>query len=714
MQREVMDKIETFSPRLCTDCRNVIERVEELEMGRQPPMGGSRAKPDPGYLKDYERFKDVSEFQKSSYYKDVLEEDDSLDHKSTRTDLLESANSGCHLCGWLLNSLDSRSRMSNSRTQTRYRRRPAVVQKDPWMSPLGMRCIGHYYISVRCAPDQRNWPVTLQKAGLDTHRHAYQDYVGDEQASLIVDSLRAVSKESPGFISAMASADDQSPSTSTWSLFEYWLDACTSNHPECRSQTARHTEEIVPTRLLDVRDSELVRLVQSSSWSGVAKTPRYAALSHCWGNTHEPQLNTGTLDSLKRGVLLTNLPRTFKDAITVAKRLEIPYVWIDSLCILQDSTEDWLKESSKMGSIYRNSYLCIAATAGKDNNSGFLDKRDLTHKRPFVYHNLVIQEDVAMSNDNFNMRQITWCDRIRTLVEWGVERGPLNQRAWVFQERMLAPRTIHCTSDEFVWECCTGMRSETHPLLTSGGSVVKDAWRQLLRVPQSLRDPLSQELPLKQRKAFLERWSELVATYSKAQLTHLDDKLIACSAITKEFQPILGNYAAGLWKAYMPSQLLWSHHTFCGVGHKTKHNMRPRGKPSWSWASLDCRVQLPYYYDAARDRNFNTKDDHSLEEPIDLSTSALVDVLDVNVILRGEDPTGLVDGGSIRLGGCQLYSIYRSAAFGYRLDTEAPDAFERGWGVRWSWDDPDDPMSAAEDQIKKDAWKPGELLRCDS
>jgi hypothetical protein len=147
---------------------------------------------------------------------------------------------------------------------------------------------------------------------------------------------------------------------------------------------------------------------------------------------------------------------------------------------------------------------------------------------------------------------------------------------------------------------------------------------------------------------------------------------------------------------------------------KSDNPVRPRGKPSWSWASLDCRVQLPYYYDAARDRNFNTKDDHSVEEPIDLSTSALVDVLDVNVILRGEDPTGLVDGGSIRLGGCQLYSIYRSAAFGYRLDTEAPDAFERGWGVWWSWDDPDDPMSAAEDQIKKDAWKPGELSRCDS
>ena len=704
MPTVVMDKREILNPKLCPDCTNLLERVEQLEVGSLSVVDKSITKPDLEWFKGYEKFEDTNQFQESAFYKNCLPEDDSLEHKSTRTGLSKSADSGCHLCRWLLNSLDSRSKMSYSSSQTHYRRRPAVVRKDPLWSLMGMRCIGHYYVSVRCAPNERVWPVMLGKVGTDTHRSAYQYYSGDEEASLIVDSLRAVSKESPGLIRAIASLDEGSPSAATWTLLECWLDLCISGHSECRSQTVQHLDKIIPTRLLDIQDTELVRVVQTEICFDPANTPRYATLSHCWGKTYEPQLNTGSSDSFTQGVRISDLPNTFSDSIIVAQKLKIPYLWIDALCILQDSTQDRLNETSKLGSIYRNSYLCIAGTASKDNSSGFLERRNLTHNRPFIYHDLVIQEDVAMSNNNFNMRQITWCDRMRTLAEWGVERGPLNQRAWAFQERMFAPRILHCTSDEFIWECCKGMRSESHPLLTNGGSVVKDAWRQLLL----LQAPPRQEVQPKQRTAFLERWSELIAIYSNAQLTRFDDKLVACSAITKELQPILGSYAAGLWTDYLPTQLLWSHPRYCGVDGHEKHNMRPRSKPSWSWASLDCRVELPYYYDAAQDPDFNTKSYHSSKEPLDLNTCALVKVLDVNVDLRGDDPTGLVNGGIIRLSSCQLLPLYRSAAFGWRLETEPPDPFEQFPPVQWSWDDPDDLVSAAEAQIRTDAYKPGE------
>lgn len=696
MPTVAMDEGEISPPKLCTDCTNILERVEQLEAGSLPVIDESTTKPDLEFLKRYEWFEDIIEFQESAFYKDCLPEDDSLEHKSTRTDLLESADSGCHLCRWLLNSLDSRSQMSNSSSETFYRRRPAVVRKDPIMSPLGMRCVGHYYVSIRCAPNKRVWPVILKNWG-GPRRCAFQNYSGDEKASLIVDSLRTVSKESPDIIKAIASGDEGSPSASTWTLLKIWLDLCISGHSECRSQTTQHTDKIIPTRLLDIRDPELVRVVQTGICFDSAETPRYATLSHCWGKIYEPQLNTGNSHMFTKGVYISDLPKTFSDAIIVARKLKIPYLWIDALCILHDSTQDRLKESSKIGSIYRNSYLCIAGTVSKDNSSGFLERRDLTHKRPFIYHDLIIQEDVAMSNNHFG-KQITWCDRIRTLVEWGVERGPLNQRAWAVQERMFAPRILHCISDEFVWECCRGMRSESHPLLTNGGSVVKDVWRQLSQVPPR------QELQPKHRKALLERWGELIAIYSRAQLTRMDDKLVACSAITKELQPILGSYAAGLWRDYLPTQLLWSHH--CGVGRHRKHNMRPRSKPSWSWASIDCRVELPYYYDATQDRDFNTNINH-YSSPLDLDTCALVNVLDVNVDLRGEDPTGLVDGGVIRLGCCQLLPLYRSVAFGWRLETEPPDAINPQRATFWSWDDPDDFISAAEQQIQIDMYKPG-------
>jgi hypothetical protein len=154
---------------------------------------------------------------------------------------------------------------------------------------------------------------------------------------------------------------------------------------------------------------------------------------------------------------------------------------------------------------------------------------------------------------------------------------------------------------------------------------------------------------MRHRKAFLERWSELIATFSMAHLSRIDDKLIACSAIAKQCQPILGSYAAGLWKEYLPSQLLWSYHHFCGASYSNKHKMRPRSKPTWSWASPDSRVELPYYCDAAQYPDFVTKNDHSLRKPVDFNVPTLVEALGVQITLHDKDPTGLVGGGWIRL-----------------------------------------------------------------
>lgn len=94
--------------------------------------------------------------------------------------------------------------------------------------------------------------------------------------------------------------------------------------------------------------------------------PKYAALSHCWGTTHEPQLNERTAKDFTEGIPIQDLPNLYRDAVILARSVSTPYLWIDSLCIKQDSMDDWRRESSKMGAIYRNSYLCIAATASKD------------------------------------------------------------------------------------------------------------------------------------------------------------------------------------------------------------------------------------------------------------------------------------------------------------------------------------------------------------
>jgi hypothetical protein len=69
---------------------------------------------------------------------------------------------------------------------------------------------------------------------------------------------------------------------------------------------------------------------------------------------------------------LATLPQTIQDAITVSKKLRIKHIWVDALCLIQDSTEDWEKESARMASVYQNAFVTIAATSASASDQGFL------------------------------------------------------------------------------------------------------------------------------------------------------------------------------------------------------------------------------------------------------------------------------------------------------------------------------------------------------
>ncbi|KAF3809524.1 hypothetical protein GCG54_00012808, partial [Colletotrichum gloeosporioides] len=155
----------------------------------------------------------------------------------------------------------------------------------------------------------------------------------------------------------------------------------------------------------------------------------YVALSHCWGH-HQPAKTTkATLD----------LPKTFQDAITVTRALGIDFIWVDSLCIIQDDPDDWAKEASQMASIYRNAYITIAATSAAGGEEGFLyDRRRRIYKstvelsgkirhfftRCFIDHSPFSRHDKTISS--------------RPL--------PLITRGWCLQEQILSPHLVHFTS----------------------------------------------------------------------------------------------------------------------------------------------------------------------------------------------------------------------------------------------------------------------------
>lgn len=198
----------------------------------------------------------------------------------------------------------------------------------------------------------------------------------------------------------------------------------------------------MPTRLIEV--GKTPRLVESSS----IKPSLYVALSHCWGSLNDNEkfcTYKHNIAELRESINLENLPRTFHDAIIVARGLGIRYIWIDSLCIIQDDKKDWESESGRMEQVFSSAYCTIAASSAKSSLDGFL-----ADSRPRPYLRLR-----TPSAGNLYV-----CPTIDDFQR-DVECGELNRRGWVLQERALSRRSIFYTSTQVYWECGAGVHCET-------------------------------------------------------------------------------------------------------------------------------------------------------------------------------------------------------------------------------------------------------------
>lgn len=155
----------------------------------------------------------------------------------------------------------------------------------------------------------------------------------------------------------------QSLSDENVRMIQRWISDCITSHVPCRSSPL--PTPWLPTRLLDVGSDVkncLPRLVETKTLS--ASGIKFAALSHMWGDVEAaPPLQAMKCNyyELTQGISIGRLPRNFADAVETCRRLEIGYIWIDSLCILQDSTEDWRREAETMHKVYKHALITIAA-----------------------------------------------------------------------------------------------------------------------------------------------------------------------------------------------------------------------------------------------------------------------------------------------------------------------------------------------------------------
>jgi hypothetical protein len=226
-----------------------------------------------------------------------------------------------------------------------------------------------------------------------------------------------------------------------------------------------------PTRLLYVgtSPSHNVRLRESSDLP--AGHVKYVALSHRWGiavpnttsrNKSKPvsQLLSGNINDMKTKIEYERLPQNFKDAIVIAQRIGIEYLWIDSLCIIQDQEKDWDYESKWMGSIYAHAELVISATGAINGDGGcFLPKESLSYPPICVLRRNVLPswfpKALVLSK---NTATEDWMEQ---LFNEKVESAELTTRGWTFQERILARRIVHFCDGVVLYECNT-MRASEH------------------------------------------------------------------------------------------------------------------------------------------------------------------------------------------------------------------------------------------------------------
>lgn len=378
-----------------------------------------------------------------------------------------------------------------------------------------------------------------------------------------------------------------------------WLKICQNHHSSCKAAVEQiEQKNYFPKRLLDVGTlhSEKIWLIVTD-FEAPRPEEGYATLSHCWGKIPSfIRLTTDNLPALNIAVNPQDLPRSFHDAVVSCRRLGVRYLWIDSLCILQcgpGAEEDWHRHVGEMHVIYANCVLNIGiAHASNPEQGAFVDRNAASITTTFVYmhawktfhHNwgkIGIRSkvrDPSRFAPLVSSCSITTCYRdtrarprllplLRRLLYTAetclvtvfaeerdyysaLKEQPLSRRGWVFQERLMAPRTLIFGSDRIYWRCHERMLNEYLPYgLPQSGETLDKHGVDPFSLPGLIPGP---EFRTKQDLSDIHgQWYELVQYYSQTDLTFPEkDKLAAIAAIGGHFGRLLpGRYCAGRFES---------------------------------------------------------------------------------------------------------------------------------------------------------------------
>ncbi|KAH4941240.1 hypothetical protein HBI79_034610 [Parastagonospora nodorum] len=369
------------------------------------------------------------------------------------------------------------------------------------------------------------------------------------------------------------------------------LQDCITQHSRC----GNHAEQKrPPTRLLDV---STLRLRDTDHPDFAASFPMYACLSHCWGSGSQAsnilRTTKATLAAYGDGIPTGLFPRTFREAIQFTRSINLPYIWIDSLCIVQDDKLDWEKEAAAMADIYMNCHVTLAATVSENSDGGLFVKKSFGSVRIGV---------VSCQRGNTQPLYMRLPPD-----HWPLDTDfPLAQRGWVMQETILSPRTLYFLGTELLYECRETIQCECNDEESCDWTTVKQyEWTTA------------------------DDWTRVLLLYSHTLLSFSRDTLPALSGLAKRWLAThpADVYLAGIWRSDLIKMLCWQ------ITSRSARRARPWRASSWSWASIDT-ANIEFQRHLKFSANYS-----------------IADVVDVYCAQSGADPTGTVAFGHLILRG---------------------------------------------------------------
>lgn len=480
--------------------------------------------------------------------------------------------------------------------------------------------------------------------------------------------LEAYNRPCTGGISKLHERSIPSGYTGSDEAFErakYWIKECTT-HADCGGGLPT----TLPARVLDLGENDSSIIVKLHiTGKETSELARYACLSHCWGGHLNPTILTkSNMNSWVQGFPSADLPILYQQAIITTKLLGIRYLWIDSICIIQDDNEDWQRESAKMAEIYQNSFVTIAAScSGNEDEEMF----SLTSK---TYSQIKIKLHPRYGDHKTFICRRSLPNHENWFEYWHPSTFkpdlPLLSRAWIYQERLLAPRVLHYTKEELILECLAESRCECGYHEQYEKSMKAEHASLLFEITPKPNDANkylgsdSRSTIHRDSRKMVQRWMKIVNEYSALKLSFEKDKFPALSGIAKQIMAATDDeYLAGTWRSELLQCLCWYN-----ADENPGSQIKEWRAPSWSWAAINGRIA---FFAAPPEAYRNAGIIPGLEKLAQLhmdQEKRTLKILRAEVVPIGADLTGEVTSGFIEAQG-----LYGTAIIRHNLpDLSAP------------------------------------------